>query len=274
MHLKGVRTSRSGGALKGILIVLAVLIVVLVVGWILFLPALVKGRVRSISGFPVEASRISANPFGATVLLEDFQLNNPEQFPVDEFVDVGALDLRIKPLSLMGDRVEIPQLVIDLEKLTFVTNKEGVMNANLLKQNIEEALGPSDPETGEEPARPFHVGVLQVKLGAVEVIDFSKSDNPQPRVVQLNVDRTFTDVTDPKVVIAPIMSDILQANLPGIANQVSNFLPEEYSDAVGSALKDAGSILGDKDATNEEKAKAAAESAKKLFDSLKGDNKP
>ncbi len=274
MHLKGVHHSRTGGALKGILIVLAVLIVVLVAGWILFLPALVKGQVRSISGFPVEASRISANPFGATVLLENFQLNNPEGFPVSNFVDVGALDLRVKPLSLMGDRVEIPQLVINLNKLTFVTNKDGVMNANLFKQNIDKALGESPDDTGGEPARPFHIGLLQVKLGTVEVVDYSKGDNPQPRVVELGVDRTFTDVTDPKVVLGPIMSDILQANLPGIANQLSGFLPEGYSESVGSALKDAGSIFGDKDATTEEKARAAGESAKKLFDSLKTDNKP
>jgi hypothetical protein len=43
---------------------------------------------------------------------------------------------------------------------------------------------------------------------------------------------------------------------------------------LGSALQDAAGILGNKDATSEEKAKAASESAKKLFDSLKGDNKP
>ncbi|HEX9784504.1 MAG TPA: AsmA family protein [Opitutaceae bacterium] len=274
MYRQSICSERAGGALKGILLVLVVLTLVLVIGWIVFLPGIVKGQVRSISGFPVEASRIRVNPFGATVLVDGFQLNNPAGFAVSDFVSVRALDLRVKPLSISGERLEIPQLMIDLEKITFVTNKDGVSNASLFKKNIDEALGGSEDKPSDEPAKPFHISLLQVKLGKIEIIDYSKGETPEHRVVELGVDRTFTDVTDPKVVVTPIMADILKANLPGLAGELSNLLPEEYSETVGNALRDVQSILNDPNAPLDKKGKAVGDSAKKFFESLKGDSKP
>jgi uncharacterized protein involved in outer membrane biogenesis len=273
MHMLGSPDPRRGGALKGILLVFAVLLVVLVVGWIVFLPGIVKGKVTEITGFPVEASKISVNPFGTTVVINDFRLENPAEFPVRDFLGVRTLDLRLDAMSLRKEEVQIPQFTLDLDKLTIVVNQQGVTNLGTLQKNIDAALGESS-ETDDSPSKPFRIGVMQVRLGKVEMLDYSKGETPVSRVVELGVDRTFTDVTDPKVVLGPVLGDILKANLPGIANQLSAMLPPETAGALGSALQDAAGILGNKDATSEEKAKAASESAKKLFDSLKGDNKP
>lgn len=264
---------RTGGVLLRVLIVVVVLVVVLFAAWTLFLPGIVVGKISSMSGFPAAAEKIRVNPFGTTVMIKGFKIENPPEFPDKEFLDLALLDLQVKPMSLKSERIEIPRLVINLQKVVVVTNKEGVSNVAKLKENLGPSESSDEEQEGETPE--FHIGLLEVHLGSIEVVDYSKGEEPVRRVVNLDVDRKFTDVTDPKTVATPIVGDILKANAGAISSELAPLLPGEYGDAFTQALTGVGSFLGDTDGKSlEEKGKAAKDAAKKLFESFGGDGKP
>lgn len=266
----GTDPRRRGGVLKSVIVALVVLGAVGVLGWVLFLPALVKRQIASSSGFPSEAERIKVNPFGGTVYVAGFHLLNPEQFPTRAFVDMELLDMQVRPMSFFGDRMEIPRLHIAIEKVTLVTNKDGVSNASLFKQRV---MGAEEPGA-EEPEKKFHVGELVVRIGSIEVLDYSKGAEPVRHAFPLNVNRRFTDVTDPKQVAAPIVADVLRANVTGLTTDLAALLPPDYANAFSDALRRAGPVLQDAEKLWQQNGNKAVDAAKKLLDSLQQNGNP
>jgi uncharacterized protein involved in outer membrane biogenesis len=238
---------RRGGIVKKLLFTVVFLAAAAVLAWILFLPALVTSQITRASGFPTEAGAIRANPFGATVHIEDLRISNPEPFAEKDFVHLALFDLEVEPLSLMGERIEIPRLQLDLRKIVLVTNKDGTVNAKLFGDRLQQALGPGS----DEPTPPFRIGELVLRLGIIEIIDHSRGSTPTTKTIQLGVDRRFTGVTDIKAVLLPLSADLAMAN----ADALSDLLPPEYRDKARGGAK-------------------TLESLKKLFDSLRGNGKP
>jgi hypothetical protein len=132
-----------------------------------------------------------------------------------------------------------------------------------VKQRLEEKLGPLSSE-GETK---FLIGDLVIRIGSLETIDYSKGATPVTQLVQLNINQHFTNVSDPKVILAPIMADILVAN----AGALNSLLPLDAQQKLGGVLKDAGPLLENLGGLL---GKQKTDGAKKLIDSLQGGNKP
>lgn len=268
-------SSRRGGIIRKTLVTLVVLAAFATLAWIIFLPRLVKREIASLSGFPTEAKSISGNPFGASVRVEELTIHNPAQFPVQDFVTLKLLDMQVKPFSLMGSRVDIPRLHLDLEKITLVTNKDGVTNATVFKDNAEKNSGYDPNKPSKET--PFFIGDLIIRVGSIETIDYSKGETPVKRTFNLGIDRHFTNVSDAKTIAGPIVADIVAANVSGLTGDITALLPAGTNKAFGDALKQATGLLpgllrGDSDLFKN--PGQTIDAAKKLLDNLRGNSKP
>lgn len=251
------RLPRAGRVRRKLLVGLVVFTVVAVVAWIFAVPAIVRSRLATMTGCPVEAETISINPFAASVRLEDFHLRNPAGFAIPEFVDLTRFEFDADLFSLGSDVVQIPRAVLELAKVTIVTGKDGVTNTAVVRRNIETALGPSPAETEPAAEQKFHIGELIVRIGSVDLVDYSRG-GPEPvrRTVAIQADHRFTDVTDPKVVIRPLVADLARANAGEILGSLGGLMPAPFRDALGGF----GEVLED--------PARAGETVKKLIDLL------
>lgn len=238
------------------------LTVIVAVAWVAFLPLIVRGRVRALTGCPVDAQVISVNPFGASARLEAFRLRNPASFPVPDFIDLKLVDVSVKLLSLRAEVIEVPHAVFDLEKITIVTARDGTTNAEYLREQVNRARGPTaDAPAASAETQKFHIGDLVIRIGAVELVDYSRGAAPVRRKIALNAEHHFKDVTDARVVVRPLIADLARADASGILGSLSGLLPGPFRRALGGALGGAGGIL-------QEPVRKAGDTLKKLIDSL------
>ncbi len=261
-----VNKSKSGGMLKSAFFGLLFLIAVLMLGWMLFLPLLVTSQIKTHSRFGAEVESLSGNPLAGTVNVLNLVLTNPEGFEEKDFVKLKEFDLKVKPLSLMGERIEVPRLLLDVEQVTIVTNRNGENNAKIFHERMrgEDKV----EETSEEESEPidFIVNSLKIRVHKVVTVDYSKRKEPVIREYNVNIDREFTDVSDPKVIVTPVLTDIAAVGLAQYGGDLFGLLPESLTGPLGDAFGQGGDLLK---SVNEK----SIDTLKNLFDSVRGKDK-
>ncbi|TVR51056.1 MAG: hypothetical protein EA425_08085 [Puniceicoccaceae bacterium] len=254
---------RRGGILLKVLFLAVFLLALGVLGWILLLPTLATREIQKRSGFPASVQALACNPFGGTLTLRDLRIENPEAFPTRDFVALASLDLKVRPTSLMGERVVIPRMVIDLEKVTLVTAPDGSTNVEVFRRALhpEPDRAPGD-EPAEDPELPeFLIEHLHLRIGSIEMIDHRR-DRPRLQRFELGIDRQFTDVTDPKEIIGPLSADLAAAGIAQVLGGLLGILPGNLADIMQTGLSGSGDFL-------RETGDRVGRTLKNLFDSLR-----
>ncbi len=262
MMNKSLVKSNSGGLLKSAFLGLFFIIAALMLGWMLFLPLLVTSHISANSDFGAEVESLSGNPLAGTVNILDLELTNPEEFEEKDFIKLNEFDLKVKPLSLMGERIEVPRLIIDVDHITIVTNRKGARNVKVFQERMQ---GEGSDEGASEPVD-FIVNSLKLRVSKVVTADYSKGGDPIVREYYVNIDREFIDVSDPKVIVTPILADIAAAGLSQYGGDLFGMLPESLTGPLGDALGQEGGLLN---SVNEK----SIDAIKNLFDSVRGKDK-
>ena len=220
--------------------------------WMAFLPTLVERELRSITGFEFRIEVLAANPFTGHIAVRGISARNPAGYPTPEFADVRELRADISEFTLLfGDRLVIDDLYLDAEGVHIVRQKSGRSNAG------DFAAAFSRGASGSAPASPakrflYLVRRLHIRLDRLVIADYSGS-NPEVKTYNLNIDHTFSNVTDPKQLLVP---DVVRSLYSfGLRRDTEQLLPGEFgralADAVGAAahvgvkLKDATQKTGE-----------------------------
>jgi hypothetical protein len=254
--MRTLATSRRGGIIGKLLLGVLVLLAIAAAVWIFFLPAIASYSFRSKTGFSAQFDSLSTNPLTGSMQARGVVVTNPPEFPRPDFAHVNAFDLRLAPLSLLRDRLEMPLVVIDVERVTVVTAADGSNNVSLLRERL------AQDEPGRETEElPFHIGRLEVRFATVQIVDYSQGREPRVREVRLNINRVFTDVTDASQIARPLLADFARAGVSEVlAGSLMLLLPEQLSGPLGEALGGAGGLL-------EDVAKPVGDLIKGLFNS-------
>ncbi|MBL4574547.1 MAG: hypothetical protein JKY51_00415 [Opitutaceae bacterium] len=256
----------SGGILKSAFLGILFIIAALMLGWMLFLPLLTTSHIKVHSGFGAEVESLSGNPLAGTITVLDLVLTNPEEFEEKDFVQLKEFDLKVKPLSLVGERIEVPRLVLDVEQITIVINEKGESNLKVFNERMQgEKSGEESVEEESEPVD-FIINSLKIRVAKIRIADYSKGKEPIIREFNLDLNREFTDVSDPKVIVTAILMDITAAGLAQYGGDLFRMLPEGLSGSLGDALNpDGGFMKG----VNEKSLNVL----KNLFDSVREKDK-
>jgi hypothetical protein len=221
-----------GGCLLKLMLLAVVAGAVVSLAWMALLPVLFTRAVRERTGFGAEVASLSANPFTGRVTLRGLVLTNPPAFPGADFLQLRALEAEVGTGSLLGDRLEIDTLALDLRQLTLVKRADGRTNVDTLRMAV---AGPA-AAPGAKPT--WLIGRLRVRCDALVLADYTAAPS-RIRTYRLGLDRQFTNVSGLAQLLAPAVVRELKER--DAATGLAEFLPADLRGLPGdSGQADAG----------------------------------
>ena len=200
----------------------------------------------SSTGFDLEIGDLSVWLLKPVVEIADLKLINPEDFPEPEAFVVRKIRIVYDLRSFLGDEIHLREVEVDIPKAVVIRNEDGDTNVGRLGGGREpvpapapappppeaageeapsgaprEAASPSGEGPGAAPARaepaakpatkPFRIDTLRIRIGTVQIYDYSRGGRePAVMTCNMNVDRTFTGVTDPKQIAPGLAAAVLE----------------------------------------------------------------
>ena len=232
---------RRGGILRKLLIALALLLLLLVVGTVLFLDSIVKAGIGTagthVLGVKTSARDVSIGLVSGRTSIEGLEVDNPQGYAPVKFLTLGAVTVEAPISQLTGDKIVIDKvalsdLTIDVEK-----GADGKLNVERIVENLKQAKGagkpqepapqpPAEPagETKEAVVKELRLerivvnlrniaggkdGVVEVKLPDLVVRDLSSKGG---------VDVLASELSG--VVIGSVMKSVIAANIEGLGADV------------------------------------------------------
>lgn len=171
------------------LIILAIPLVLIVVGAVALklyftsdrLKALIIPKIEEATQRTVTVGDISLSLFPALAVdLEGLTISAPQgiRFDKEEFISLEELILDVNILALLGNRLEIDEIVLHRPRLYLEVNKEGIANYSPPEdtRKIAEQPGPREPQMPEKEGAPRpSTGLLlsnfQIIDGEIEYLD-------------------------------------------------------------------------------------------------------
>lgn len=241
-------TSSHGGWLVRSLLIVGVLGIILAAAWTVLLPGIVVSTVQARTGFWVKVDQLTVNPFTGVVNIEAAVVENPAGWPTSEFITLRRLKVDAELLPLLRRRLVADELIVDVEKLSLVRNKDGKLNSAVFRSGLAQAkTGSTAPPKPAGQQGGFLIRHLVVKFDRLIVADYS-GKKPAIQEYDLKLVRDMRDVDSVAKIISPFLGSVLGA--PG-------GLFEAGPGPVGEALN-----------SLQQTGKKTGESLKKFFQSL------
>lgn len=195
-------------------------------------------------GVEIRIESLRTGVLKPSIDLQGLSLMAPADFPATESLRVERVRLATSWKSLLAPEIRAEEIVLDLPRLVIIRNAKGETNLQRLARLIEErrkdpgpAAGGGKPRAGTEeksPKRTYRIDRLTVKIGEVQYVDYSKGAEPTTRRYPLNVDKTFTDVTDLKPVYTQIGQSAALAAAPSVLQDIQALSENASKDPEGT----------------------------------------
>ncbi len=240
-------------------------------GWMLFLPMLVERELRQVTGFDVRIEVLAANPFTGHVSVRGLRATNPPGYPSPDFVRLRELHADVNEYSwLFTDRLYIDDMFVDAEAVQIVRQHNGRSNAAELTAAFSGA--PPGTAQGAKPVAPskplkFLIRTLRIRLDRLVIADYTLA-TPEVRTYNLNIDHSFTNISQAKQLLVP---DVVRSLYSfGLRRDTEQLLPGDFGRALADAVG-AAAHVGDKLKEAEHKT---GQYLKGLLDKLEQSAKP
>jgi uncharacterized protein involved in outer membrane biogenesis len=178
--------------------------------------------------------------------LGGLSLMSPPDFPASESLRVERFRLVSTWKFLRGPELRAEEVLLEIPRLVIIRNAAGETNLEWLSRQIQKQRAASKPADGsgggspraesktDRPKRPYRIDRLTVKIGEVQYLDYSKGGEPTPRSYPLNLDKTYTDVSDLKPVLQQIGQSAALAAAPGLLNDLKTLSEQAEKDPEGT----------------------------------------
>lgn len=223
------------------------------------------------------------NLFAGRIHLKGVEITNPSRFGDKQCLKLNEIHAEVKPLSALGDRIEVPVVTLDLGTLSLVGAEKWREDNNLLdfKNAFVPAGATATPAPEEKPApegakKHFHIGKLTLRVDKVRIVSHATTPGQEPKIItetSLGLNREFTDVTDENIlttVVAPLKADVLNLLLKSGKIGI-DVLKAEGVSVVNDVLKSgAGSVTEAVSGVSGQAGEAVSGAAAKATDALGG----
>jgi hypothetical protein len=240
MHAPNRERPCRGGIFSQLLVLLAALFALGAFAWMLFLPEVVTGQIRSRTGFDASVASLSCNPFTGRLTIRGLVLTNPATFPTGDFVQLREFRAVAEAWSLFSERLVFDELALDVRKVALVRRADGRSNAGVFAQSFGLAgntpAPPALPESAAPVARKFLIRRLALRFDQLVLADYT-GGKPDVREFNLAVDQHYENITEAKQLLVPdVLRRVAAENLGPV---LSRLVPGDFGRALGDSARDA-----------------------------------
>jgi hypothetical protein len=159
-----------------IALALVVLAIVLVVAVLLLLNVIAKSKtekeLRDSTGMDARIAKMDVGVLTPTVHVEGLRLYNTPEFGGGTFLDLPELRFEYVPEDIRNRKWHFKTVRLHLAEVTIVKNKDGKLNAEILKSRTGDEKT-KKKRTHEE----FQIDTLYVTIGTIKVLDLANPRN-------------------------------------------------------------------------------------------------
>lgn len=172
--------SRRGGVLKSAVFLGVFLAAAFTLSWMIALPWAFEMKLERDTGCTWTAERLSCNPFGFEIRIDDATLGNSEDFGSGRpMMKIRSFRAQIAFESLVSDEIIVERAEIDISRMALIVNERGILN---VEQFARDLFGES---------RGLGKGIrfvdCSLKIDTVEILDYSTAE-PSHKALRLGVD--------------------------------------------------------------------------------------
>jgi hypothetical protein len=199
--------------------------------WMVFLPVIVERELRTTTGFDIRVAVLKADPFTGRVVVRGLVAKNPPSYPTEEFFELRELTADVNVFSwIFAERGVINELDVNTSKIALVRQHDGKSNAGAFMAAFSSP--PSATPVARKP-RAYLIKKLHIRLEELYVADYTGS-TADKRTYKLNIDRSYTNVTDPRQLLVPDVVNTLYSF--GLHHDIAKLLPGEFGQALAGAM--------------------------------------
>lgn len=197
------------------------------------------------SGFTMTVEKQDIGVLSGSADLQGLKVENPERFAAKDFVRFNELKAKVEVAPLLKRQIIVDEIVVDLDSLAVVQNKDGEYNFAALQSSL---LGGGAAGTGTKSSPmsipPFTIKKFTLKIHQAKYFNFKTGDG-KPTLYNLNYERTFENVSEKNLtsVEVAIGTDLSGKGFGIFLDVLKDKLldPDTYLDAV----KGIGGLAGD-----------------------------
>ena len=162
----------------------------------------------SVTGAPTCVGGLSLSVIRQSVRISNFRMYNPKGFPKDILVDIPRIGVACNLAALITGKIHLRQLDLEIKEIGMVKDKEGKLNVDSLKIAAEKS-----GEKEKKPAKQLAMQIDIVSLGMGRVVsrDYSVEGQPVVKVYDINLKKTYKNITSAQQLAALIISEPLKA---------------------------------------------------------------
>ncbi len=209
--------SERGGLLFRLLLVILVLGMFAAAAWVVLLPSILVSTIRSKTGFTVKINQLSVNPFAGVVHLNGLVVQNPDDWPQPDFLEVRRFNADVEVSSLWSGRYVADEVELDIARAVLVRDQHGKLNGMVFSDALSgvPSSGSPPPSTGGTPGggsaqkQAFLIKHLKLKFDKLTYADYSGGGKPVTRDYKLGVDQEMRDVDSVAKLMVPFTGTTL-----------------------------------------------------------------
>jgi hypothetical protein len=189
-----------------------ILAVVLLFGfcWVrdFLIKSLIGSVATSVTGAPTSVGGLSLSIIRQSVKISNLRMYNPKGFPKDILVDISKMGVAYNLGALITGKIHLKQLELEIKEIGMTKNKEGKLNVDSLKIAAEKS-----GEKEKKPAKQLAMQIDTVSLGMGRVVsrDYSVGGQLVVKVYDINLKKTYKNITSAQQLAALIISEPLKA---------------------------------------------------------------
>ena len=259
--------------LKSIGIIVGIVVVLVLVGYLSFehiiLPTLARASMGIITDLDIRTGRIVLDPFEHRITIKNAKILNPKGFKDRVLISAPSIVMDFKKKTFEEEGAFLDKIVIHIEEVTIVRNKDDVINLSKIK-----ALTPQEQPKEKDP---FAVDSCLIKIDTVRYIDYTKDENGQEKVFEINDSEEYKKIRNSDRIGRLIAFKIFfSGKLDNIGVDIQK-IQKDLSKLAQENEKLAGELEKLKTEKDEEVKKDIEkniEDIKENIDKIEGNNKP
>jgi len=200
-----------------IVVMLVAVILILALAKDIIIKTSVEKGVKHVTGLQLNLKGLKVGVIKTLIDIKGLTLFNPPGYKDEIMVEIPEIYVDYDLPAILKGKIHLEEMRLNVKELIVVKNEKGDLNLNSLKSvqeqkedekpKEEEKIKKEGKEKGKAPE--MQIDILELKVGKVVYKDYSKGKPPSTKEFNINLDKKYTNITDPQALVNLIVGQAL-----------------------------------------------------------------